>query len=420
MAIFRKYKTLHQLINDGAENMIRRWIRTGRLQEKMQRTAQSARASSTLVVYGPGSGGVTAHTQLTNVLPNQHHAQVHALIGSNHTLGTLTAGQLLRALTDSTVGFADGGLLTGEGAPAAELGLDGDCYLDTLTNELYAHQSGSWALVATLGGGSSGIADNAVLVDHLARGTQPRSLDMLIADPGFEVTQGDPAALVWWFNAGGPCTIAQVTGDGDLGACCLQFSARTEADTAAYIFALMKTLGSSNHRARIPVRSTDVLLVEGAAKLQSGSGGEVAVVVQCFDATMTQLADVVALTWEPPAGTWERKTAKVGAGQTLAWPSGTRYIRFQVRDTSSSTTAVTRVSGVTARRVPALSELGDVDLTGLGDGDLVKFDLASGTFVPITLADLAAAVAAVMTIPAHAETHESGGSDAISLNNLEE
>jgi hypothetical protein len=32
-----------------------------------------------------GGGGVTGHDELTNVLPNQHHAKVHALYGADHT-----------------------------------------------------------------------------------------------------------------------------------------------------------------------------------------------------------------------------------------------------------------------------------------------------------------------------------------------
>lgn len=51
-----------------------------------------------------------AHGDLSGVGPNDHHAQQHALVGSDHTATGLTTGQFLKALSATTFGFAAHGL----------------------------------------------------------------------------------------------------------------------------------------------------------------------------------------------------------------------------------------------------------------------------------------------------------------------
>jgi hypothetical protein len=54
---------------------------------------------------GVVSGGAL-HSDLGGVTSDQHHNQVHALVGSDHTVSGLTAGNVLTALTPTTFGFA--------------------------------------------------------------------------------------------------------------------------------------------------------------------------------------------------------------------------------------------------------------------------------------------------------------------------
>jgi hypothetical protein len=63
------------------------------------------------------------HAGLTDVTSDQHHAQVHALVGADHSAAGLTAGHFLKALTPTTFGFAVHGLTFADvGAAAAAHG----------------------------------------------------------------------------------------------------------------------------------------------------------------------------------------------------------------------------------------------------------------------------------------------------------
>ncbi len=53
------------------------------------------------------------------------------------------------------------------GAPSGGLGIDGDYYLDTETNELYARESGLWSVIAELGGGGGGAGAKTALIEEL-------------------------------------------------------------------------------------------------------------------------------------------------------------------------------------------------------------------------------------------------------------
>jgi hypothetical protein len=67
-----------------------------------------------------GGGGGGSHDDLTGVSPDDHHAQVHALVGGDHTASGLTAGHVVRASGATTFGFAQlghgdlSGLTTGD------------------------------------------------------------------------------------------------------------------------------------------------------------------------------------------------------------------------------------------------------------------------------------------------------------------
>jgi len=60
-----------------------------------------------------GDGTPVSHASLTGVGANDHHAQAHSLMGSDHTVSGLTAGHVLTALSATSFGFA---------APAASSG----------------------------------------------------------------------------------------------------------------------------------------------------------------------------------------------------------------------------------------------------------------------------------------------------------
>jgi hypothetical protein len=56
-------------------------------------------------VAGVLTGGAT-HSDLAGIGANDHHNQVHALVGADHTVSGLTTGYVLTALSATTFGFA--------------------------------------------------------------------------------------------------------------------------------------------------------------------------------------------------------------------------------------------------------------------------------------------------------------------------
>ena len=61
---------------------------------------------ATTFAFGALPAHAHAHIDLTGVSADQHHAQAHVLVGSDHTAGGLTAGHVLTALSTTTFGFA--------------------------------------------------------------------------------------------------------------------------------------------------------------------------------------------------------------------------------------------------------------------------------------------------------------------------
>ena len=246
----------------------------------------------------------------------------------------------------------------GATAPAEELGDDGDNYLDTATGAIYHRADEAWTLEYT----PAGLVAGEVDVDHLAPGTVPLELDprSFVRDGNFEILQ--QGELAWWVQGYGPATIAQLTGDGAAGNCCLAFSARTTAGDAG-IFARLHTLADASYEARTPILDTDTLYCAMSAKrLGAADGNGVKLVINCWTAAMAQLADLVPVSITPGTS-WARQGALVGAGTTLAWPSGTRYIRVEVRDSSTGTGAVNRVGAVVVRNETSTHAHNDADGT---------------------------------------------------------
>lgn len=91
--------------------------------------------------------------------------------------------------------------------------------------------------------------------------------------------------------------------------------------------------------------------MEASAKRVGASDGNiVAVVIDCYAADMTALTSLVPLVWNPPTTTWAAQSQNIGPGTPYDWPAGARYIRVKVRDSSTGTGAVNRVSAVVVKR----------------------------------------------------------------------
>jgi hypothetical protein len=58
--------------------------------------------------------------------------------------------------TDGTDGADGGDILKGTGAPAANLGKDGDLYIDTVSRDVYQKAGGVWSVITNLSGGPPG------------------------------------------------------------------------------------------------------------------------------------------------------------------------------------------------------------------------------------------------------------------------
>jgi len=226
-------------------------------------------------------------------------------------------------------------------------------------------------------GDDAGLGDGKVKAVHLAPGTFPRVHDprSLVPDGAFEVVQD--AALAWWMGSYGPATIARVAGDGTAGGACLEFSARTEANTAAGIYVRFRT--HSTNAALAPLDEGGIFAVGISAKrVGAADGNVIGLVIECYDRDLALLGTLTPITFAPPTDAWLRQAPIfIGPDQDYTWPAGTRYIRVQVRDTSSGMGAVNRVDMVVVRRGIQIADIADFEGGGGDHAALSNLDFPS-------------------------------------------
>jgi len=135
----------------------------------VQNAAAGGWRRRTLVEAGVSAVGHThAHSALTGIGIDDHHARDHALVGSAHTASGLTIGHFLKALTTTTFGFTAHGLSAGDvGAAAA-----------SHTHDTADIATGTF-VSARLNGSYAGITGLGTLTDNLtiSKGTPQITLD---------------------------------------------------------------------------------------------------------------------------------------------------------------------------------------------------------------------------------------------------
>jgi collagen type VII alpha len=130
-----------------------------------------------------GAQGATGTTGLTGANGTQGATGTTGLTGANGTQGA--KGDIGATGAAGTNGVNGALWLSGSGAPASSLGVDGDYYLNTANSDVYNKTSGTWATVINIQGargatGAMGPAGTGVITmlnDTYAQSSIPLSTD---------------------------------------------------------------------------------------------------------------------------------------------------------------------------------------------------------------------------------------------------
>lgn len=175
-------------------------------------------------------------------------------------------------------------------------------------------------------------------------------------EPSFSINQLGPY-FVGIGDVSGPCTIQAYYDDALIGPRCIRFSARTEANTPAYLYVAphLFACGGATGAQRIegeeqviPISGISTYWLEAVVKREGADdGNKIAIDLLCYARDGTTLLGTITpldfssgipATWGAAGGVGQALIAASGTATT--WPAGTTLVKLRVRDYSSGTNAV--------------------------------------------------------------------------------